>query len=212
MYHLRFHAYQAWHCLPVLITASLSRELRRMFAPTSFDGISIVDMSLRRGLDERFQADIVAALNLIKRVDPRRYHRIQREVRCIKNTEQIPITSYARLLQTCTFDYSRIDARKNPEWYHWWLAMKLVHEASHGAIYSRNIAYTPGLRLRIERLCHREETRFAKRADMVNKQWCDALVSEFDERRWQPHWNMTAWERVTRLIARIREARRSLPK
>ena len=83
---------------------------------TSFEGIRIVDLSMRRQVDRRFQEDTVAALNLIKSLDPRRFRRIQREIHYIVNTERLSWAGYARPLRECEVDYPRIEPIEHQEW------------------------------------------------------------------------------------------------
>lgn len=195
-----------------LIIAPFFRRAMKRYAGESVDGIKIVDMSLRRNVDHRFQVDTVAALQLIKSVDPRRYRRIQGEIEFVVNGEGIRTASYNRPVRMCDIDYGRYDLTENPEWYLWWYATILVHEATHGAIFSRYIAYIPRLRVRIERLCHLEQKRFAKKADTNERAWSEALVGQFDEEKWHKSWQSTFIQRLVRYIGRLREARRSLKK
>jgi hypothetical protein len=191
-----------------LSTAPLERWLMNQVILESVDGIKIVDVSQSRKADHRFQADTVAALHLIRSVDPRRFRRIQREIEFIVNCEAVSFASYNRPLRRCEVDYGRLDATDDPEWYLWGYSAVVVHEATHGVLYSRHIAYTPELRSRIERLCHTEEKRFARRFDTAGTRWSDALVGDFDEQEWHPSWYSTFSQRWSRLITRIREARR----
>ena len=109
----------------------------------SFEGIKLVDFSARRKTQHRFQVDTLAALRLIKSVDPRRFRRIRREIKMIVNSEYSSFGSYKRLGKRCEIDYNRFDFTKHPEYYLWWYATVLVHEATHGAIYSKQIHYIP---------------------------------------------------------------------
>ncbi len=200
---------------PLFILNPIGRWVATHFPRTTSDGIEIIDTSLRGKTDERFRVDTVDALQLIKSFDPRRYHRIQREVKRIVNSENWQFASYSRSDKTCEIDYGRVVDRFDPderEWYLWWYATTLIHESTHGAIYSRRIAYTSRLRARIEHLCHTEEKRFAKRADTAERQWSDALVGLFDESRWHSAWSMTRWRAIKQFLARIKEARESVAK
>jgi hypothetical protein len=114
--------------------------------------------------------------------------------------------------RSCLVDYDKVDHSVNPEWYLWQFASTLIHEATHGAIYSRHIAYTPALRSRIERLCHTEQKRFAAKAYTPEWRWSHNLAGDFNEGDWHGSWHSTFLQRCKGTIARFREARRKLPK
>lgn len=175
-----------------------------------FEGIKIIDVSLHREVDQRFRANTVKALELINSVDPRRFHRIQRQIKYIVNCEGLKWASYDRGLKSCEVDYSRIDDTSNEQWYLWCYATTLVHEATHGAIYSRYIDYTQKLRPRIERLCHKEEKRFASRFDTSEIKWSEALLGTFDERDWHKSWNSTFLQRFKDTINRHYQSWKSM--
>lgn len=195
-----------------LIMAAFLRRGMNQSVLESVDGIKIVDTSLRRNIDQRFHVDTVAALQLIKSVDSRRYRRLQREIDFIVNGEGFHFVSYNRPVKMCDVDYNQFDFSKHPEWYLWWYATALVHEATHGTIHANHIHYTPKLRARIERLCVTEAGRFATRADTADRVWSHTLVGEFDEKKWHKSWYATRWQRIKQLLSRILEERRKLRK
>ncbi len=189
------------------LATPLMRWLESSFPQCSVNGIKIIDASLPRRDDPRFLTDTVDALRLIESVDPRRYRRIRRHLKQILNTESITFAYYNRLRKQCSVDYGRHTNPEHREWYQWWYATVLVHEATHGTVYAHKIMYTRALRARIERLCHTEAKRFARRADAQDRHWSDALVKPFDERDWYWYWNFTRWQRTKALFQRYREAR-----
>ena len=209
MRRIRFYIYYLLRRWRRFATAAFERWLLNQLALESVEGIKIVDISQRREIDRRFHTDTVAALHLVRSVDPRRFRRLQREIRYIVNNEAIPFASYDPVLKACNVDYGRHEATDNAEWYMWWYAATLVHEATDGAIFSRYIEYTAKLRSRIERLCHTEERRFATRSDTPERRWSDALVGPFDEQVWHDSWNLTYFQRVRRQWTRFRESRRN---
>jgi hypothetical protein len=205
-----YHAsYLRRHLFPV-ITAPLERWLRERCALETIDGIKLCDVSQRAKVDDRFLVDTRAALQLIKSVDPRRYRRVQREIESIVNCEALVFAGYSRTNKICQIDYGRHTETGDAEWYTWYYASVLVHEATHGAIYSRQVDYTPALRVRIERLCRKEQKRFATKCDTPERHWSDALVGEFDEKDWHRSWYSPISQRFIDLVKRIRESRRSL--
>ena len=75
----------------------------------------------------------------------------------------------------------RYNFPKDHDWYLRCYAATLVHEATHGAIYSRYIGHTRRNRLRIERLCHTETLRFLRRLDKPDRVWSEQIAGVFDE-------------------------------
>ena len=212
MRRLRYILYYLDRIGPNLVMEPFLRWLLNSVECEFFEGIKIVDFSARRNVIRRFQVDTLAALRLIKSVDPRRFKRLQREVKMIVNSEYSFFAIYNRVGKRCEIDYNRFDFTKHPEWYLWWYATVLVHEATHGAIHSKYIHYLPRLRARIERLCETEARRFATWADTSERHWSDALVQKFDERRWHNSWYSTPLQRAKTLLSRILEERRKLKK
>ena len=210
MQRLRYVLFYLDRIGPSLIVELFLQWLLNSVASESFEGIKVVDFSARRNIIHRFQVDTLAALRLIKSVDPRRFKRIQREMPMIVNSEYSSYATYKRLGKRCEIDYNRFDLTDHPEWYLWWYATVLVHEATHGAVYSKHIHYIPRLRARIERFCETEARRFATRADISERHWSDVLVRKFDEKRWHKSWYSTPLQRTKKLLSRILEERRKL--
>jgi len=180
---------------------------------SSFEGIWIVDSSIRGRDRAGFNTDTVAALDLIQRVDPRRFARIQREIEFIVHSESLGSRgTYKRAERTCYIDYSRFEFSDNTEWNLWLYASTLVHEATHGAIDSRFVGYTPRLRARIERLCHTEQQRFVRLADTPERSWSDSLLGPFDETRWHASWYRTRRQKWSQGYQMIRAALRDSKK
>ena len=187
----------------------LKSLVSRLGRQTSFEGIRIVAPPGNRGEEEApFLRHTVGTLRLVQSMDLRRFRRLQREITVIEDDPSLALGIYCRPGRRCSIDFARYDAQmweQDPEWGQWVYATTLIHEATHGALYSRHILYTPELRTRIERLCCTEARRFATRADREDRQWSDALVPPFDETRWHKSWRSTRWQRVKGLIARYRE-------
>jgi hypothetical protein len=195
---------------PASMVAPCERRLFESATLETMDGIKIVGDSLTRisrEANQRFHLDTIAALRLIKSVDSRRFRRLQREVSYIVNSPLFAFASYSRATKSCYIDYPTMnpDTESNPEWYSWWYASVLVHEATHGAIFSRLINYTPDTRVRIERLCHTEQRRFATRSDTPDRLWSEPMVGMFDEKRWHGTWHSTFWRRFAIGFKVVRE-------
>jgi len=212
MSRLRYYVHYVIHDLFGIIVAPLQRSLMSAMALVTIDGIKIVDSSRSRKKDSRFCTDTVAALELIKSVDPRRYRRLQREVRFITNCEVSVWATYDRSCRNCEVHYGRLSADSElRDWNLRIYAATLVHEATHGAIHSRCIAYTSRLRARIENLCVTDENRFVRRLDTPEICWSESLVCPFDERDWHSTWHASYIRRVKEAWQRLRESLRSEP-
>ncbi len=64
------------------------------------------------------------------------------------------------------------------------------------------IPYTRENRTRVERLCHAEECRSARKLDPA---WSHEYVRPFDAARWKPLWEMSGQDRVRAIWRRILE-------
>ena len=194
-----------------LITEPLVQRhiIERLACCATFEGIKIIAPPVGKGESPSpFLEDMAAALRLIQSADPRRFRRVQREIAAVEDVPGLSSASYRRLMKRCYVDYARFDPeqrRQHPEWYTWLFAASLLHEATHGAIYSRHIQYTPKLRERIERLCRTEERRFATRADTDDRQWSEVLVPPFNVERYRASWRLTRWQRMKQLLPRYRD-------
>lgn len=149
------------------------------------DGILLVNLCHQPGAEGQFHLRIREALEFIERSDPRRYRRIKREIRRIMNAPVLASGNYQRPFRTCIVDLLKLHFETHPEWSLYCLSSLLVHEATHGSCYSRCVGYTRRTRERIERLCHREEERFAKRAFPEN---AADVIGEFDLTWWRNSW------------------------
>ena len=172
--------------------------------------IGIVHTSLRED-----SADFVAiaekALLLIGSAHPRGYRRIKRELRYIANIPILSLGMYDPPVRACKIDFElfkRYVINQNDSWTVAYFACILIHEATHGHLHSRGVPYDVNTRIRVERLCVREEERFAARlrSDAYDSR---TLVQPFDESHWEDSWNRTRWQSAKlitlRLVKDIRE-------
>ena len=181
--------------------------------------ITIASLNIRENGAE-FTSCVETALLLMGNVYPRGYQRIRRELDYILDTSMLSIGEYNRALRTCRIDFGRVEryaSQQTDEWKAAYLACVILHEATHGSIYSWGIPYTEATRARIERLCVREEERFVARLD--SKKYTARLVPEFDETLWATSWKRTRKQEVKELFALLwqeireeREAKKRVPK
>ena len=100
-----------------------------------YRGIKVCSFSVSKIPSSEFLARTLEALQLIERVDARRFRRIQQEIQFIVHGELLVGAEYDRLGRVCTVDFTYYDFEKNYKWYLWSYAGALVHEATHGAVY-----------------------------------------------------------------------------
>jgi hypothetical protein len=148
------------------------------------DGIHLADV---RGTGAAFKQTIEQALCLIRQHDSRRFARVRGQIRWIVNSKTPSgEMEYTHELHLCMFEFLE------PAWLGREVlaaayACFLVHEATHGLISSHGIAYEAKTRMRIERLCTREQNRFGARLAAVAPIHYppDMLRFNFDESYWK---------------------------
>jgi hypothetical protein len=118
-------------------------------------GIELSRYMLRSEQELVFFGRVQRALELIARYEPRRLDRIRRDVRTICGISNGP-NHYERSGRAIVLTWPSILATPAE------LAMTIVHEATHGRIADRGIAYLPENRARIETACVRQEAEFAR--------------------------------------------------
>lgn len=184
-----------------LLVAPVLRFIDRQAKDPTYDGIRIVGLLLDPEMQSNFVARTSEALALIKARDPRRFRRIKREIRSIVSMSLSP-GSYTRPWRQCNIDFRHFDFASNPESALQSYCCVLVHEATHGHLYSRYINYDEKSRERIERLCRKEEGHFARRAfpDTWN-QW----FHPFDPADWHSSWHASRREKRARAWKKLKE-------
>jgi hypothetical protein len=148
-----------------LYQAALGRRLRsasirlaiRMSPRASIEGFEVAQLAGNDPSEVLF-GKVRTALGIISRSDPRRFKRLQQDVRRILLLDAGEAAGmYWHELRACVLDLSYI--REFPPEY---IASTLVHEGTHARL-RRRFRYPPQLRKRIEALCISQEIRFASR-------------------------------------------------
>jgi len=146
-------------------------------------GICVVDTVQESNL--RFFDLVEGALHLIKAQDELRFARLNREIRLIVHLPVKTGAQYSRLTKTCSVDLRKMLKAEDRQWSFGTLACILVHESTHGYLYTRRIVQTGRNYPRVERLCCNEMRRFAKKACIDGDRWelkSDARQVPFGER------------------------------
>jgi hypothetical protein len=165
-----------------------------------FEGIIISDP----GRSDNFRATILAALQLVKDADSRRFKRVVKHLKWIVNcTLDEPCAAYLHDTKTCTIDFKEPGSDEHLEFNAAYYAKTLVHEATHGVVSSRGVHYTPEVRSRIEKLCVTEENRFVDRLSLTQPELTKGLHRKYDESAWNHAWKRTRIGFFWRMIYRL---------
>jgi len=115
--------------------------------------------------DENLLDRVKEALNLIKQYDFIIYERLLRDIERILVTSLFEANgSFNFRLKMCNLDFQFVSA-SSPDA----IASTIVHEATHARLFARGFGYPEELRYRIERICMRQQLRFARRLPEGNK-------------------------------------------
>ena len=170
-----------------------------------FEGIVLADV---RRTNPHFKTTLLEALQFIRDYDPRRFARVQRHIGWIVNCGLEPNMNaeYNSETRTCSIDFMEPKEEVDRVWSAMHYPRTLIHEATHGALISRSIAYTPELRARIEKLCITEEKRFLRRVGRLRPDLSELLVSmerEFDSAAWEKSWTTSRWQRARSALQQL---------
>jgi hypothetical protein len=116
---------------------------------------------------------VIEALKLIQKVDPRRYDSVKRNIRTIVLAARTRkrLGRYTPAIKECQLGQVPVpeNARFAPVYCY---AMVLIHEATHGRLCNQFIPHTTSTKQRVEKACHKEEKRFLQKlADTDWSRW-----------------------------------------
>jgi hypothetical protein len=188
-----------------------------------YEGIRLVCSHFGEATEQVFVECTTDALNLIRQYAPRHFRYLLKEVRIIDNAPLIYGGRYRRRFHACEVDFPRyqnatqgfLDPRyRGTDEYERSLAYyaaTLIHETTHGRLYSFGIISTRETCLRIERLCHREEERFYARLEQQAEVFdgVSEFLEPFPEEYYRAHYHATRWNRWKRgweYLCRVRES------
>lgn len=150
-----FFAPALWLTSKVVFKMNLFEEYR---------GIVIAEFGPRNRSDSFFVQRTKEVLDYLADLDPLRFDRIQTEIRAIARSDGgHDLGSYLRPPRVCVVNF--IDLGYDTDIL---LAKKmysclLVHEATHGLLFSKKIPYGKKYKQRVEELCAEEEVRVARK-------------------------------------------------
>lgn len=181
------------------IELQLTPWLLRKSCMGHIDGVAICDIRIVQDSPDRFLKTTRTAMALIKEIDPRRYRRICRQFDYIVNRELVEAGNFEQELKICNIDDSKFLQLSDPTRQIRSYAIILIHEATHGVIARKGILYDKDRQLRIERLCHMEGYRFARRFEPG---FADAFAGPFNPDIWKLAWGpkqhrtAASWKRL----------------
>jgi len=168
-----------------------------------FDGIRLADL---RGSGDSFRQMLGHALEMVEEHDPRRYARIKRFIHWIVNhiNAKGSHATYDFSIRTCYLEFCDDFPSLSRDTLAALYAGILVHESTHGLIAARGIEYCADDRVRIERLCVKEQNRFASRLVASDPALYPRrlLIHDFDAVDWEEHWALSPLARGLSLLTR----------
>jgi hypothetical protein len=149
----------AWSCFTRLMLWRLKRKTLGTYA-----GIAIIDPGRARDSRSRFLSCTVEALQLIERLDPIRFGRVQRQLKSIlcADPESSFIGSYDGKRGWCWVNFTKLNFVEYPNAMPCIYAAILVHEATHGAISNGEIPLVDVGHNSREYYCDAEASGFLK--------------------------------------------------
>jgi hypothetical protein len=184
----------------MLVTMYLRWTLKQ-FDCGNYETIRLVNIAFEEGKgehDKDFVPFTKNALDLIKATAPRRYRTIVREVHYIANSYIMAGGTYHRGLRRISVNFplykihpSDPDYQRNVAVY----ACMLVHESTHGRLFSLGIPYNNSTWECCERICNREEKRFISRVVIENCD-TDSLVADIDIEYYKSMRQMTLTDKL----------------
>lgn len=137
------------------------------------------------------------ALEILQRRDPHHYKRVLKHIRRVMN---FPIgysgAGYIQHLSAYATSFRPPQAEDGIRKEAIMQASMLVHEATHGFLYSRKIPFNPRTRERIERLCSKEEHRFLRRVLTPESFAKVKEIRRYDPELYQKRWSSSLWQRI----------------
>ena len=164
------------------------------------DGINICDL---RHKDDGFEKTITQSLELIKTICPKRYGYVKNEIMWIVNSAETPenMGNYIRRMNLCNIHFTRFD--EDLLGVSLFFAGQIVHEATHGVIYTKGFKYDQENRVQIERICVTEQNRFLKKAEEIYPEYQGMLVCDFDPSGWDYSFSTTRTKKIQHTLQRI---------
>ncbi len=172
------------------LLAKFQLKIIRSSKISTFDGINISNLTSG---NKFFEKSIVPSLELIKRLSPGQYNVVKKEIKWLVNSNLlIDVGQYRKESKLCVIKYIYLsdDIDFNVAFY----SGVIVHEATHGALFSKNIDYSGEKRVLHERICTFEENKFYQKVELEYPAYKGLLVHEFKAENWSESWEISQWK------------------
>ncbi len=133
---------------------ALLNTLFLLSSKTVIGGIEVIDVA-EVDVDQTLRR-LREALDVIRRTDVRRYERMRRDLRRIV-LMKAGVPQFASEVGACLIRSAYVREKSAEA-----VATTLVHEAVHARIHRRGVGYGPGLRIRVEEVCVKQQIDFAR--------------------------------------------------
>ena len=173
------------YCRDILLSPFYWLHSRMLFNTDVFDrhhGIVIAEYGPKDSLDPLFVPKTKEALDLLKKIDERRFRRVQKEIKAIIKSSNRRKAAYHGPLKVCLVDFDAFRFCENPndidkvKLY----ACVLLHEATHGRLERIGIPTSRRSKNKREKICVEEEIRLSRRfQDGRHQQWEGILRNKY---------------------------------
>ena len=171
-----------------------------------YSDILIADISPFFVQREEFVAFTVEALQLIEQTDPRRFARVQQQLRYVACYPAGSLPAYHKPSASFFFDFQKylpLLTERGRDWYVAECASRMVYNATLGLIASRGIPYNRATWRRIQKLCAREQNQFIRRLrnDCYN---FAGLIVQLERQQAQRLYSKWHWRNVKQIFVLLR--------
>ena len=182
------------------LVAKIEKLLLYSVLEVEHEGIKISDF---RSETEGFKDVIISSIDLIKSLDPKRYKTVKDEIDWLVNSNEPGKYGgfYRRRIKGCFINFDNYS--KDQKLVSAFFAGLIVHEATHGLLFTKDFGYDTERRLQIERICNSEENRFYKKVELEFPEYAGILICEFHAGDWDYSWNTSKWKQAYHALIRV---------
>jgi len=156
-----------------------------------------------------FRETLATAFDILRQRDPRRHKRVLTHVRRIMN---FPMgysgAGYIQHLKAYATSFQPPPTEAGIRKEAILQASMLIHEATHGLLYSRKIPYDARTREQIEQLCSTEEHRFLSCILTPESLAKVKTIRRYHPELYRKRWSWSLWQRVSEAFSAIQSKRK----
>jgi hypothetical protein len=182
------------------LVSKIERFLLNTILEGEHEGIKIGNF---RSKNEGFADAMKSSIDLIKELDSKRYKTVKNEIEWVINSNEPGKVGgfYRRRIKGCFINFDNYSEDK--KLVSAYFAGLIIHEATHGLLYTKGVGYEKDRRLQIERICNSEENRFYKKVEREFPEYSGMLIHDFDPNDWEYYWNTSKWKQAYHSLKRI---------